>query len=258
MHHGSRAALFVMAGCLVLPFANAQTASREVPRTKSERTPFDAAVDSLGMERGVRRQQTSINAVFFDAKGKLDTGDGAKPVDHAIFSMSYAIPAIRTDVTRQQMRSIEVANGDIAWDEREPGIGAMPSPASAAHRLRQVWLTPQGALRAMVDARAKDKDAVKVAQTGKQTTFTLQFQGGPLEVVVDATHRPQTVKWTLANDVYEATFAGYKDWELLDVFFPTKIVQRVNGKVTADLTVTDFRSNPYVVFPIPADLRKKS
>lgn len=256
MHHSLRAALFVMAGCLALSPASAQ--SREVPRTKSERTPFDAAVDSLGMERGVRRQQTSINAIFFDAKGTFDSGDGAKPVDHAIFSMSYAIPAIRTDITRQKMRSIEVANGDVAWDEREPGIGATPSPDSAAQRLRQLWLTPQGALRAMVDARAKNREAVKIASSEGQTTFTLQHQGGPLEVVVDATHRPQKLKWTLANDVYEATFTGYRDWELLDVFFPTKIVQRVNGKTTADLTVTDFRSNPYVVFPIPAELRKKS
>ena len=61
------------------------------------------------MERGVRRQQTSINTVFFLAKGTLDTGDGAKPTERALFSMSYAIPAIRTDITRQKMRRIEVA-----------------------------------------------------------------------------------------------------------------------------------------------------
>ena len=256
MHHGVRAALFVIAGCLALPLASAQT--REVPRPKGERAPFDAAVNSLGMERGVRRQQTSINAIFFLAKGMLDTGDGTKPTERALFSMSYATPAIRTDVTQQKVRSIEVANGDVAWDESEPGIGATKASEPATNRLRQVWLTPQGALRAMVDARAKNPQAVAIEPSGDRTTFSMPFGGGPLEVVVDATHRPQRVKWSLPNEVYEAEFSNYKDWELLDVFFPQKIVQRLNGKVMAELTITDFRSNPYVVFPIPAELRKQS
>lgn len=259
MHHGVRAAFVVAAGCLALPLVHAQ--SREIPRPQTARPPFEAAVNSLGMERGVRRQQTSINTIFFVAKGTLDTGDGAKPVERVVYSMSYAVPAIRIDVNRrsggQTARSVSVANGELAWDEREPGIGATPSQG-AAERMHQVWLTPQGALRAMVDARAKDEKAVSIQSAGAQTTFSMQLGGGPLEVVVDASHRPQRVKWTLENDVHEAEFSGYKDWELLDVFFPQRIVQRVNGRVTADLTITDFRSNPYVVFPVPGELRKQS
>ena len=256
MQHGVRAAVFVIAGCLALPLANAQ--NRDVPRPQGQREPFDAAVNSLGMERGVRRQQTSINTIYFLARGTFDSGDGAKPTERALFSLSYAIPAIRTDVTRQKARSIEVANGDVAWNETEPGIGATKTSDAAADRLRQLWLTPHGALRAMVDARAKNPQAVAIQTSGAGTTFSLPFAGGPLEVAVDATHRPQRVKWTLPNAVYEAEFSNYKDWELLDVFFPQRIVQRVNGKVTAELTVTEFRSNPYVVFPIPAELRKQS
>ena len=104
----------------------------------------------------------------------------------------------------------------------------------------------------MVDARAKNPQAVTISQAGGHDTFSMPFEGGPLEVTVDVKHRPQVVRWTIDGKVHEAEFFNYKDWELLDVFFPQRIVQRVDGRVVADLTITDFRSNPYVVFPVPA------
>jgi hypothetical protein len=243
--------------------ASAQT--QTVARTKSPRAPLEAAANALGMERGVRRELTSINAIFFTGTGSMRVTDRGKATDRnvsAVIGMSYFIPAIRSDITWQNpkgepQRLIEVANAERAWNESEPGLGATSTQETAAERLIQVWLTPQGALRAMVDARAKDPNAVTISQVEGRAQLAMSFQGGPLEVWLDTEQRPAQLRWQRKGQALEVSFTDYKDWELLDVFFPQHIVQRIDGRVVMDLAVTDFRSNPYVVFPIPAQLEAR-
>lgn len=234
---------------------------RKIERQKSHRAPFDAAVNALGMERGVQREQRSINTAFFVGNGSMKVGrEGEDPslrVVNATVSMSYYLPAIREDVSWKEAdgsvtRVIQVAHGDVAWNETEPGIGASETSATAAERLAQVWLTPQGALRAMVEARSTDEGAVLVLEDEGSTVLAMDFEGAPLRVELDEEHRPHRLFWQRSGGEVEVEYSGYKDWELLDVFFPERIVQKVDGEVTMDFTVTDFRSNPYVVFPIPA------
>ena len=60
--------------------------------------------------------------------------------------------------------------------------------------------------------------------------------------------------------VYGATFADYRNTLEPNVWmlFPTQIKWTLDGKPLADLKVTYFRSNPYVVFPIPDVVKQKS
>ena len=39
--------------------------------------------------------------------------------------------------------------------------------------------------------------------------------------------------------------------------FPSRIVQKVDGRVVADLTVTEALANPYLIFPPPRELIAK-
>jgi hypothetical protein len=48
-----------------------------------------------------------------------------------------------------------------------------------------------------------------------------------------------------------ANFSGYKDYDLYGVFAPAHITFKLGNKVVLDLAVTEFHSNPYVVFPTP-------
>ena len=36
--------------------------------------------------------------------------------------------------------------------------------------------------------------------------------------------------------------------------FPSHIVQKVDGRTVADLTVTDALANPYMIFPTPKEV----
>jgi len=63
-----------------------------------------------------------------------------------------------------------------------------------------------------------------------------------------------------AGKTYEASFSDYTDkWEPpYLVIFPSKLVWKVDGRALADLTVTEFKSNGYVVFPVPETVRGKT
>ncbi len=39
--------------------------------------------------------------------------------------------------------------------------------------------------------------------------------------------------------------------------FPSRIVQKVAGRVVANLTVTEALANPYLIFPPPKELLQK-
>ena len=55
----------------------------------------------------------------------------------------------------------------------------------------------------------------------------------------------------LGETLVEAIYTGYIDWPKLDVYFPSRIVHRLGGETTLDMTVTEFFQNPYIVFPRP-------
>lgn len=229
-----------------------------------------AAAEALGMVRGVQRRMDSINTVQFSATGTLrvpsDDGRWTQfEVANATVGISYYIPAMRWDMRRtdpdgEPDRFIHVVSGERAWNEVEPGVDATPAMGRAAARRRQIWLTPHGVIRAAVDAGA---DAVGVSTRDGQTTITVSVDGTPVTAILDANSRPERVEMTiehpiLGESLLEALYTGYKDWPILDVYFPSRIVHRLGGETTLDLTVTAFFQNPYVVFPTPEQLARSS
>jgi hypothetical protein len=70
----------------------------------------------------------------------------------------------------------------------------------------------------------------------------------------DAKNLPATVAFALNGHKYTATFSDYRfSWESdYRVIWPAHLVWTRDGKPFADLTTTSFRSNPYVIFPVPA------
>jgi hypothetical protein len=45
-----------------------------------------------------------------------------------------------------------------------------------------------------------------------------------------------------------------KDFQGYGVMFPSRIVQKIDGRTVADLTVTEALANPYLIFPPPKEM----
>src|SRR5450755_2404608 len=70
---------------------------------------------ALGMIRGPQRID-AINTVEYWGTGTV--------AYHA--SISYAVPAMRVDITRAGQRQFQVVSGEHAWNESVPGAGFIP------------------------------------------------------------------------------------------------------------------------------------
>ncbi len=255
---------FLAAIAVVLPFA---VHAQDVAAT------IEAAADALGMVRTVARRMDSINAVQFSGTGTLRVPETARRwTEHEIVSatigMSYYIPAMRWDMTVQsadgsEQRTIHVVREDRAWNEEEPGVNPTPVSDRTAQRLRQIWLTPHGIIRAAVEAEAAQPGSVSVGSAGGKTTLTVEVNGTPMTATLDDDNRPERVDLMINHSVLgrtqlAASYSGYLDWPILDVYFPSRIVHTLGDETSLDLTVTEFFQNPYVVFPTPEQLARSS
>jgi glyoxylase-like metal-dependent hydrolase (beta-lactamase superfamily II) len=243
-----------------------------------------AAEYALGMIRGPQRIDP-INTFEYWGTGSTHAfGQAYRPgmpwpafkvTYHA--SLSYAVPAMRVDVTRSNpeglvqgggglplaapQRQIQVVSGGFAWNESTPGAGfspgttATPAPGTANDRLLQLWTTPFGVLKMAVEAGAKAKLAVE----GGLNTITFPFSDATVKMTLNAKQQVERVETrsdnpVLGDTVTETTYSDYKDLGEIpsDVLFPSHILEKQAGFPVLDLTVTKTDpNNPYVVFPVP-------
>src|ERR1700676_5583967 len=108
---------------------------------------FTDAANALGMVRGVARSLDVVNMFEYTASGTMadPNGGGQSKVSRITVGYDYVIPAARVDVETTTpdgpaRRHIEVAAGQLSWDESTPGVYLRPGNTSAAARLKQIWL----------------------------------------------------------------------------------------------------------------------
>ncbi len=273
----------LIAGTLAAPCARAQDAAAAIK----------TAEYALGMIRGPQRIDAISTLEYWGTGSVKDFGqssrpDSALPVFRATYhaSLSYAVPAMRVDVTRSNpggpmqgggglplatpQRQIQVVSGKFAWNESVPGAGFMPgstatpTPAALKVRLLQLWTTPFGVLKMAVQAGP----SAKVTTEGGATVIMFPLSGALEGITVKATlnakkqvERVETLTDNpmLADLVTETTYSDYKDLGEIesDVLFPSHIVQKQRGFAVLDLTITKTDpNNPYVIFPVPDSVEK--
>ncbi len=273
----------LIAGALAAPGARAQDAQAVIK----------TAEYALGMIRGPQRIE-AINTLeywgtgFTYAFGQAYHPGSAWPAFKVNYhaSASYAVPAMRVDVTRSNpdgllqgggglplaapQRQIQVVSGGFAWNESAPGAGfvggstATPTPDAVNDRLLQLWILPFGVLK----MAAKAGSAAKVTTEGGTTVITFPLsgalQGITMKATLNAKNQPEHVE-TRTNDpvlgdmVTETTYSDYKDLGEIatDIQFPSHILQKQGGFPVLDLTITKTDlNNPYVVFPVPDNVEK--
>jgi len=219
-----------------------------------------------------------------NAIGQAYSPDKPWPAFNATFhvSLSYAVPAIRMDITRTNpsgplqgggglplaapQRQVTVASGKAAWNESVPGAGFLPNTVANAalgatdDRMMALWTTPVGFLKTAI----KNGADTKVATEGGATTITTPIEGMAVTATLDAKSLITKVEWKSDNPVLgdmmnEIDYSGYKDLGEIqsDALFPSHMVQKQGSFPVLDLTVTKTDpNNPYVVFPIPDNVAK--
>jgi hypothetical protein len=219
------------------------------------RVALTEAAKALGMVRGLERSLTIVNMFEYTANGTLADAAGApSEVKRITASYDYVIPAARVDIEKGSAgeRTIEVAAGSLAWDEETPGIYRRPAGTSAAERLKLIWLLPH----AVILAGAKASDKVSVSEKSGQRELTVPLPTGvDAKGVVDLAGLMTRVEIKIGAQLFTGDYSDYKDFQGYGVMFPTRIVQKVDGRTIADLTVTEALANPYMIFPPPKELK---
>jgi hypothetical protein len=194
---------------------------------------------------------------------------------------TFPVPGMRVDIScassgDESARHVQVVAGDYAWNEATPGIGVTPAPGAVRERLLQVWLLPQGLVKA---ATAAGSRAVASLEAGNPVlTFPLPAPLDDTSVKVtldlavflshtmpngtqrDFSHRITQVETQLDGSAIEVTYADYRDWNAedykADVLLPGRMVWARNGETVLDLTLSESNTyNPYVIMPVPDAVR---
>jgi len=225
------------------------------PTTDSKKV-IETMQDNLGMLRGMQRND-SINRIEVWGTSGTRAISGS-PVTLATWkiSLNFTMNGMRFDYTPQGgQRVIEVVSDKFAWNEETPGGKATPMPAALQDRQVQLVLTPIG----MAKAAKAAGDAATVSIVAGATTLTFPANGATITATLNKYMEPVKAEARYGTTVLNVTYDQYGDWNddaKADVYLPKRIVQTQNGATVLDLTVTHTNTyNPYVIMPIPANVR---
>ena len=196
-------------------------------------------------------------------------------------TVAYNPPAMRVELTRTTsdapvpgaapQHTFQVVREKYAWDESELGAGlvpgkgiATPAPAALNGRLLQLWILPYGVVKAALAAG----DKTRILTENGATVITFPLGGQLAGVIVKATlnAKNEVAKVETRSDnpalgemVTETEYSEYADHGeiLTDVKSPGHIIQKQGGHTVLDIQVKKVdANNPYLVFPVPENVRK--
>jgi glyoxylase-like metal-dependent hydrolase (beta-lactamase superfamily II) len=150
-------------------------------------------------------------------------------------------------------KQVNFVSGPYAWDQ--PRSAPIPQMGAAGERQLQIWLTPNGFLKAAMENNATAKKGpMGTVISFKTGTFTVN---GTIDsknfVTRTETRVPNPV---LGDMLVETVFSGYKDFG--GVKFPSMIMQKQGGFPVLELNVTRVDANPGLAVVVPDSVRTAS
>jgi glyoxylase-like metal-dependent hydrolase (beta-lactamase superfamily II) len=179
-------------------------------------------------------------------------------------AIDYQAPAMRLDMLRAQgedpprgggaqpfaveQRTIQVVSGKSAWSEG--GQQPAPNPGAVGDRLRALWATPHGIIKAAMASGVAANEA---------GIITLQVEGREVRATLNEQNQVARVEYQSVNSVVgdypvEITYSDYAQFG--DIMFPRRIVVKEDGFDTLDITVTDVQPNAAVSLSVPENVAK--
>lgn len=145
-------------------------------------------------------------------------------------------------------RNDQYVSGGFAWNG-SPG-GPAPGPRFVADRVHQLWITPQGVIKAAIKNNATVRQETRNGKTYSVASFTEpgRFKARVLIGADGMVDRVESVfpDPVLGDTPMVTTFADYKDYG--GVKFPARITQAAGGHPVLDLAVKEVQPNA------PADI----
>lgn len=280
---------FAAVAVLAVPVMRAQQAAKPVAAAAlpdAKTLVHDVGV-AHGMLRTLQENDATTTAQFQATGTQYIVGQtfqpggpwpAAKLTKYNVW-INYAVPGMRIDLERTNpdgqvqgggglpfaapQRQILVVGGNRAWNETMmPGGPATPAIGQQNDRLVQIWMLPQGAVKAM--RMAGDKAKVGMEGTKYTVTFPLPdpISNYTAKVRLDERKLVEHVEVMVDNPMLgdtklEVDYDNYKDPDLSDIPFPFHIVQKLGGFPILDVNLRNARMyNPYVVVPVPDNVER--
>ncbi len=148
-------------------------------------------------------------------------------------------------------RNEQYVSGGFAWNQM--ASGPAPGPRFVADRVHQLWITPQGVIKAAIRNNATVRQVTRNGQTysaasfaepGRFTAIAFIGANGLVERVESRVPDP-----VLGDTPAVTTYSDYRDYG--GVKFPARITQMQGGFPTLDLTVREVQPNAPVDIPLP-------
>jgi hypothetical protein len=281
----ARASILIVIAALAFQSVGAQNGHPDESSTVG--TPdaakvIKAAADAMGMPRngaeggGALPQIDVINRMQFWGSGTSSSSGQTYKTDYHV-SASYNPPAMRVEITRADgatpQHTFQVVRDNYAWDESELGGGLVPGKGTATPsmtaiktRLLQLWILPYGVVKAAI--AADDKTKVSAENGFTVITFPLsgELAGVTEKATLDSKNFITKVETKADNPSLkdldlEVDYSDYADHGEVqtDVLSPHHVVEKRGGKTVLDIEIKMWNAdNPYVVFPVPASVKKPS
>jgi len=172
--------------------------------------------------------------------------------------MDYRLPAVRTQIEHaNKTTEITVANGHYAWDESKPGVYSGPAKTASWERLLPIYMLPPAVIQLGDPAAETIKLATNSAGLRELTIPAPQFKS-ELKATLDKEGLVSHTEMMVQGKLYSADYSQYEgDMMEYHVYFPHRIIQKVDGKVVADLTASEHWSGRYMVYPVPKEVASK-
>jgi len=143
-------------------------------------------------------------------------------------------------------RTVSVVSGKFAW--QEGGAQAVPNPGGAGDRLRVLWATPHGVIKAaLANAGRVDGNTITVNVDGREVKATLNAQNLVEKVTYLSTNE------VVGDYPIEFAYTDYADFG--GIKFPRHIVETEDGHPTLDITVSEVKPNAAVTVDVPANVQ---
>lgn len=236
--------------------------------------------DALGMLRDVE-ERDAILTMDWKSTGTMLVDGSTCTLASYRGQVRYNIPGLRVDYACAQAdgkpgpRHVEVIANAMAWNEATPGTGATPTPTAVNDRLMQLWSLPYSVYKAATLAGNNAKVTLESGVVYLSYPLPPPLSGtarvalnttDAIELTMDSGEKYQLSYWIdrvelrVGNVVTETTYSDYAELNepdyRSDVFFPRRVTQKRNGMTVLDLTTQRTNTyNPYVVIPVPANVK---